>query len=41
LNKDGSIMAWGNSDSGGTDAPVNGSYAKIYANNHAFAGVTI
>jgi hypothetical protein len=32
-------MAWGNSDSGGTNAPVNGSYAKIYANNHAFAAL--
>jgi hypothetical protein len=42
LNKskaDGSITAWGNSDSGGTGAPSDNGYTKIYSTAIAFAAL--
>jgi hypothetical protein len=35
----GSIKAWGDSDSGGSDAPAGNGYTKIYSTNSAFAAL--
>ncbi len=37
LQADGSIKVWGDSDSGGSDAPAGNGYTKIYSNASAFA----
>jgi hypothetical protein len=34
LKADGSIKAWGSSDSGGTNAPDGKGYTKIYSLSH-------
>jgi hypothetical protein len=34
LKADGSIKAWGSSDSGGTNAPDGKGYTKIYSNDY-------
>jgi hypothetical protein len=34
LKADGSIKAWGSSESGGKDAPTNKGYIKIYSSNN-------
>jgi hypothetical protein len=39
LKTDGSIKAWGEADSGGTNAPVDKGYTKIYSNTYAFAAL--
>jgi hypothetical protein len=39
LKADGSITAWGDSDWGGTGAPSDNGYTKIYPNGYAFAAV--
>jgi hypothetical protein len=36
VKADGSIKAWGNSSYGGTGAPSDSGYTKIYSNNFAF-----
>jgi hypothetical protein len=36
---DGSITAWGNSYAGGTGAPTDSGYTKIYSTNYAFAAL--
>ncbi len=36
LKVDGSITEWGSSDSGGTGAPSDSGYTKIYSNRSAF-----
>jgi hypothetical protein len=38
---DGSIKAWGDSDSGGTGAPSNGDYTKIYSIDKAHECETV
>jgi hypothetical protein len=38
IKTDGSIKAWGASDSGGSGAPSTGVYTKIYSNIYAFIG---
>jgi hypothetical protein len=35
LKADGSIKAWGGSESGGKDAPTNKGYIKIYSSDSA------
>jgi hypothetical protein len=37
IKADGSIMAWGNSNNGGTSALSESGYTKIYSNLYAFA----
>jgi hypothetical protein len=37
LKADGSITVWGDSESGGTGAPTDRGYTKIYSNAYAFA----
>jgi hypothetical protein len=39
LKADGSITAWGDSNSGGTGAPSGSGYSKIYSTYGAFAAV--
>jgi hypothetical protein len=39
LKADGSIKAWGSSDSGGTNAPDDKGYTEIYSNDYAFAAL--
>jgi hypothetical protein len=39
LKADGSIKAWGKSDSGGSNAPTDSGYTKIYSNTNAFAAL--
>jgi hypothetical protein len=39
LKTNGSITAWGNSDTGGTGAPSGSGYTKIYSTGGAFAAV--
>ncbi|VVH64055.1 hypothetical protein BSPWISOX_2548 [uncultured Gammaproteobacteria bacterium] len=39
VKADGSIMAWGNSHTGGTGAPSGSGYTKIYSNRGAFAAL--
>jgi hypothetical protein len=39
IKTDGSIKAWGASDSGGSGAPSTGVYTKIYSNIYAFAAL--
>ncbi len=39
LKVDGSITEWGSSDSGGTGAPSDSGYTKIYSNRSAFAAL--
>ncbi|VVM25225.1 hypothetical protein BSPWISOXPB_6337 [uncultured Gammaproteobacteria bacterium] len=39
LKTNGSITAWGDSDSGGTGAPSGSGYTKIYSTVGAFAAV--
>lgn len=39
LNKDGSIVSWGDADFGGTGAPTGTGYSKIYSTNSAFAAL--
>jgi hypothetical protein len=39
LKADGSITAWGDSDSGGTGAPSDNGYTKIYSAEYAFAAL--
>jgi hypothetical protein len=39
LQADGSITAWGDSDSGGTGAPDGNGYTKIYSTAYAFAAL--
>ena len=39
LKANGSIKAWGDSDSGGSDAPAGSGYTKIYSNASAFAAL--
>jgi alpha-tubulin suppressor-like RCC1 family protein len=39
LKADGSITAWGNSDWGGTGAPSDNGYTKIYSTGTAFAAL--
>jgi hypothetical protein len=39
LKADGSITVWGNSFSGGTSAPTDKGYTKIYSNEYAFAAL--
>jgi N6-adenosine-specific RNA methylase IME4 len=39
LKADGSITAWGGSNSGGTDAPSGSGYTKIYSTERAFVAV--
>jgi hypothetical protein len=39
LKADGSITAWGNSDRGGTGAPSDNGYTKIYSTGNAFAAL--
>ncbi len=39
LQADGSIKAWGNSESGGTNAPTDKGYTKIYSTIDAFAAL--
>jgi hypothetical protein len=34
MNLDGLIKAWGDSKSGGKDAPTDKGYAKIYSNGY-------
>jgi hypothetical protein len=34
LKADGSITAWGKSDNGGSDAPTDSGYTKIYSNTN-------
>jgi hypothetical protein len=41
LKADGSIKAWGDSRYGGTGAPSNGVYTKIYSTGYAFAALKI
>jgi hypothetical protein len=36
IKADGSITAWGNSYSGGTGAPTDSGYTKIYSTERAF-----
>jgi hypothetical protein len=40
LTPDGSIKAWGDSSSGGANAPAGSGYTKIYSNTFAFAALT-
>jgi hypothetical protein len=39
LKADGSITAWGHSSYGGTGAPSDNGYTKIYSTGHAFAAL--
>jgi hypothetical protein len=39
LKTDGSITAWGDSDSGGAGAPSGTGYTKIYSTGNAFAAL--
>jgi hypothetical protein len=39
LKADGSIKAWGDSDSGGSDAPAGNGYTKIYSTRSTFAAL--
>jgi hypothetical protein len=39
IKADGSIMAWGNSNNGGTSALSESGYTKIYSNLYAFAAL--
>jgi alpha-tubulin suppressor-like RCC1 family protein len=39
LKADGSIIAWGRSNYGGTGAPSDNGYTKIYSNFFAFVAV--
>jgi alpha-tubulin suppressor-like RCC1 family protein len=39
LKADGSITAWGNSLYGGTGAPSDNGYTKIYSTEYAFAAL--
>jgi aryl-alcohol dehydrogenase-like predicted oxidoreductase len=39
LHADGSITAWGRSNAGGTGAPPDSGYTKIYTTNRAFAAL--
>jgi hypothetical protein len=39
LKADGSITAWGDSDSGGAGAPSGSGYTKIYSTGNAFAAL--
>ncbi len=39
LQADGSIKAWGKSNAGGTNAPTDKGYTKIYSTNDAFAAL--
>ena len=39
LQTDGSIMAWGDSGSGGSGAPAGSGYTKIYPSAYAFAAL--
>jgi hypothetical protein len=39
LKADGSITAWGDSNSGGTGAPSSSGYSKIYSTDGAFAAL--
>jgi hypothetical protein len=39
IKTDGSIKAWGGSNSGGSGAPSTGVYTKIYSNIYAFAAL--
>jgi hypothetical protein len=39
LKSDGSIKAWGDSKYGGTDAPTDSGYTKIYSTIAAFAAL--
>jgi hypothetical protein len=41
LKTNGSITAWGNSDTGGTGAPSGSGYTKIYSTGDAFAAVKV
>jgi hypothetical protein len=41
LKADGSITVWGNSFSGGTSAPTDKGYTKIYSNEYASKGMFI
>jgi hypothetical protein len=41
LKADGSIKAWGGSESGGKDAPTNKGYIKIYSSDSASISVAI
>jgi diketogulonate reductase-like aldo/keto reductase len=39
LKSDGSIKAWGDSNYGGTGAPTDSGYTKIYSTSAAFAAL--
>ena len=39
LKSDGSIVAWGLSNYGGTGAPTEKNFVKIYSNNYTFAAL--
>jgi hypothetical protein len=39
IKANGSITAWGNSGYGGTGAPSDSGYTKIYSNRYAFAAI--
>ena len=41
LKADGSIMAWGNSYQGGSNAPAGSDYTKIYSTGSAFAALKV
>jgi hypothetical protein len=41
LKADGSITAWGGSNSGGTDAPSGSGYTKIYSTERAFVALQL
>jgi hypothetical protein len=41
LHADGSITAWGRSNAGGTGAPSDSGYTKIYTTNRAFAALKL
>ncbi|CAC9514256.1 hypothetical protein [uncultured Gammaproteobacteria bacterium] len=41
LQADGSIKVWGDSRSGGSDAPAGNGYTKIYSNASAFAALKV
>ena len=39
IKADGSIIAWGNANFGGSGAPTDSGYTKIYSNQYAFAAL--
>jgi hypothetical protein len=39
VKTDGSITAWGDSNSGGASAPTDSGYTKVYSNRYAFSAL--